>query len=66
MLREKDTADYWSLAMPQQLADEVLRLHAALAVPTCCELGASRLLLPDTVHDVAGTRGLRTRRRVAS
>lgn len=34
MLREKDASDYWSLTMPTELADEILRLHAELDLPT--------------------------------
>ncbi|MDO9443662.1 MAG: hypothetical protein Q7T73_22500 [Beijerinckiaceae bacterium] len=34
MVREKDAADYWSLTMPRELADEVLRLHAEFDLPT--------------------------------
>jgi hypothetical protein len=34
MLRERDASDYWTLNMPRELADEILRLHAELDLPT--------------------------------
>lgn len=34
MHREKDDSDYWTLNMPRELADEILRLHADLDLPT--------------------------------